>query len=285
MNKEDPLVTTDWLAARLDAPDLRILDASWFLPGDPRNARALYEAARIPGALYFDIDEIADTDSPLPHMLPRPEKFASRMRALGVGDGARVIVYDRVGVFSAARVWWTFRVMGHDDVAVLDGGLPAWEAAARPLETDPPGPRTARHFSARYRSDLVRDLTDMRKIVDDRTALILDARPPGRFHGAEPEPRPGLQPGHMPGARNAPMSALQNPDGTMKSVQELEAYFATHAVGSAGAVVCTCGSGVSAAVVALALARIGRWDAAVYDGSWAEWGACEGAAIASGALA
>lgn len=281
MRDDDPLVTADWLAARLDAPDIRILDASWFMPGDPRDARALYAAGRIPGAIYFDIDEIADTSSSLPHMLPSPEKFASRMRALGVGDGARVVAYDRTGVFSAARVWWMFRVMGHDDVAVLDGGLPAWESANLPIETELPSPRTVRHFSARYRADLVRNLPDMRDIVRDGAARVLDARPAGRFLGSAPEPRPGLKQGHMPGALNAPMPALLTPDGRMKGADELRAYFDALGAVEANAIVCTCGSGVSAAVIALALARIGRWDTAIYDGSWAEWGAHDDTAIVS----
>ncbi|NWG54583.1 MAG: 3-mercaptopyruvate sulfurtransferase [Hydrogenophilaceae bacterium] len=277
----DPLVTPAWLAERLGAPDIRIVDATWFLPGDGRDPRAEHAEKRIPGAVFFDIDEIADTASPLPHMLPAPEKFASRVRKLGIGDGARVVVYDAHGLFSAARVWWTFRVMGHADVVVLDGGLPAWEAAGLPLEDGPPQPRAERHFTARYRADLVRDLADMRKTVETGRALVLDARPAARFAGDAPEPRPGLKSGHMPGAHNIPASALVR-DGVMKSRAELEALFADAGVTAKTRVVCTCGSGITAAVIALALARIGRWDAPVYDGSWAEWGALDDTPIVTG---
>lgn len=270
---DDPLVSTRWLAERLDAPDLRILDATWFLPNDPRNARALYEARRIPGAIFFDIDEIADTSSSLPHMLPAPEKFASRMRKLGIGDGARIVVYDSIGLFSAARVWWTFRAMGHEDIVVLDGGFPAWEAAGWPVDTEPPTPRAERHFTARFRADLVRDLTDMRYAIQKGRPLILDARPNGRFRGVDPEPRPGLKSGHMPGAVNVTPGALVGENGLMRSREELERIFADAGVSPKTPVVCTCGSGVTASIIALALARIGRWDAPVYDGAWAEWGA------------
>ncbi|NDC59508.1 MAG: sulfurtransferase, partial [Alphaproteobacteria bacterium] len=204
----DPMITVEALAARLGAPDLRILDASWVLPGVERDPKSEFFARRIPGAQFFDIDEIADTASPLPHMAPSPEKFASRMRKMGVGDGSTVVVYDSAGVFSAARVWWTFRLMGHEDVFVLDGGLPAWIAAALEVEDGQPMPRQERHFTPRLRSDLVRSMPDMRRLTDAGTAAILDARPPGRFAGVDPEPRAGLRGGHMPGARNVPVSAV-----------------------------------------------------------------------------
>ncbi|MES1199658.1 MAG: 3-mercaptopyruvate sulfurtransferase [Pseudomonadota bacterium] len=278
----DPLVTIQWLAERLEAPDIRAIDATWFMPSDPRNARALYEERRIPGAVFFDIDDIADKDTDLPHMLPSPEKFASRMRKLGVGDGARIVIYDGQGIFSAARVWWTLRVMGHEDVSVLDGGFPAWEKAGYPIDTGPALTPSERHFTARYRADLVRDLKDMRWAVETGRQLILDARPRPRFEGAAPEPRAGLRSGHMPGAHSMPTSELIA-DGFMKSRDDLQKVFAEQGVVGRSPVVCTCGSGVTAAVIALALARIGRWDAPVYDGAWAEWGAQDDTPVATGA--
>ncbi|MGE0045837.1 MAG: 3-mercaptopyruvate sulfurtransferase [Hyphomonadaceae bacterium] len=278
----DPLVSPRWLAERLEAPDIRVVDATWFLPNDPRNARALFEERRIPGAVFFDIDEIADKGSDLPHMLPSPEKFASRMRKLGIGDGARVVVYDSSGLFSAARVWWTFRVMGHEDVVVLDGGFPAWEAEGFPIDREPPEPRPERHFTARFRADLVRDLGDMRYAIEKGRPLILDARPSTRFSGAEEEPRQGVRSGHMPGAMNVPVAAVTE-NGKMRQREALEKVFADSGVSAKTQVVCTCGSGVTAAIIALALARIGRWDAPVYDGAWAEWGSQADTPIATGA--
>lgn len=276
----DPLVSCAWLAERLDAPDIRIIDASWFLPGDARDAKALYAERRIPGAVFFDIDDISDTDSDLPHMLPAPAKFASRMRKLGIGDGARIVVYDAQGIFSAARVWWAFRVMGHEDVVVLDGGFPAWEAGEYPIETGAPQSRQERHFTARFRADLVRDLADVRRAVESGD-LILDARPAPRFRGEAAEPRAGLKSGHMPGALSVPSGSLTN-NGFMRAPEELRALFADAGV-DARAPVCSCGSGITAAIIALALARLGRWDAAVYDGSWAEWGSRDDTPVVTGA--
>jgi thiosulfate/3-mercaptopyruvate sulfurtransferase len=267
------LTETDELARELDAPDLVIIDASWHMPSEGRDARAEYLEEHIPGAIFFDIDEIADTKSSLPHMLPPPEKFSSRMRSMGVGDGARVVIYDQRGLFSAARVWWTFRVMGVEDVSVLNGGLPKWKREGRPIESGEPPHRTARHFTARRNLDLVRDVSDVKKIVKDKSAEIVDARAPERFAGTAPEPRQGLRSGHIPGARNVPFSRLINKDGTLKSPHELERVFGEAGVDLGKPIVASCGSGITASVVALALAEIGHRRAAVYDGSWSEWGA------------
>jgi thiosulfate/3-mercaptopyruvate sulfurtransferase len=282
-SKDDPVVSCAWLGERLGAPDLRVIDATWFLPGDARDAHALYGERRIPGAVFFDIDDIADPETSLPHMLPSPALFSSRMRKQGVGDGARLVVYDNHGLFSAARVWWTFRVMGHEDVVVLDGGFPAWEAGGFPIEDGPPPARAERHFTARRRADLVRDAADMRRVIESGAAAILDARPAPRFLGEADEPRPGLARGHMPGARNVPSSALVTTAGMLRTREELETIFTNAGADLRGPVICTCGSGVTAAIIALALARLGRWDAALYDGAWAEWGALPDAPIAKGA--
>jgi thiosulfate/3-mercaptopyruvate sulfurtransferase len=269
----DPIVDAAWLKAHIDAPDIRIVDATWIMPGDPRDARLMHAEQRIPGAVFFDLDDISDTTSALPHMLPSAEKFASRMRKLGIGDGARIVIYDAHGIFSAARVWWMFRAMGASDVVVLDGGLPAWLAEGGPVEDGPPVKPSERHFTARLRRDLVRDLSEMRALVAKGGAGILDARPAARFSGAEPEPRAGLAQGHMPGATNVPFASLLDADKRMKSAEALAALFAPLPIDARQPPVATCGSGVTAGVVALALARVGRWDVAVYDGSWAEWGA------------
>lgn len=264
-------VTVKWLADHLAAPDVRVLDASWHMPDTGRNARAEYEAGHIPGAMFFDIDDISDTRSPLPHMLPPVEKFVSRIRKLGVGDGHRIIIYDQAGLFSAARVWWMFRVFGHEDVAVLDGGLPAWVAAGYALEDLPPTPRD-RHFTPRIRHHLVRDVTHVSEAIKLRNAQILDARSHGRFKGTEAEPRPGLRSGHIPGAINVHYKSLLNPDGTMKDDAGLKAVFDEAGVDLTQPLITSCGSGVTAAIINLALARLGHQRNALYDGSWAEWG-------------
>lgn len=276
------LTETDALAAELDAPDLVIIDASWHMPGEDRNARAEYLDEHIPGAIFFDIDEIADTKSSLPHMLPSPEKFSSRMRSMGIGDGSRIVVYDSAGLFSAARVWWTFRVMGVEDVTVLNGGLPKWKREGLPLESGEPRLRSTRHFTSRRNADLVRDVSDMKALIKDRSAEIVDARSAERFTGQAPEPRPGLRSGHIPGAHNLPYGKLLNKDGTLKSAPELERLFADAGVDLSKPVVTSCGSGITASVLALALAQLGHRRTSVYDGSWSEWGADQSLPIETG---
>ena len=278
---DDPLVSTAWLAERLDAPDVRIVDASWWLPAEARDAKGEYDAVHIPGAVFFDIDEISDETSDLPHMLPSPAKFTSRVRKMGLGDGARIVVYDASGVRSAARVWWTFRVMGHEDVVVLDGGLPKWIAEGRPVTDREPLMRE-RHFTARLMSDLVRDARQVGQVLSSKREQIVDARPAARFSGAATEPRAGLRSGHMPGALNVPMPDVIAPDGTMKSAAALSKVFADAGVDVSKPIVATCGSGITASVLALALARLGRSRTAVYDGSWTEWGALPDAAVVTG---
>jgi thiosulfate/3-mercaptopyruvate sulfurtransferase len=276
------LTETDELAQELDAPDIVVIDASWHMPGEGKDAWSEYLEEHIPDAIFFDIDEIADTKSTLPHMLPSPEKFSSRMRSMGIGDGSRVVVYDSQGISSAARVWWTFRVMGAEDVTVLNGGLPKWKREGLPLERGEPRARSSRHFTSRRNADLVRDLADMKALLKDHSAEIVDARSADRFTGRAPEHRPGLRSGHMPGAHNLPYGRLMNQDGTLKSAAELEALFLKAGVDLSKPVVTSCGSGITASVLALALAEIGHRRAAVYDGSWAQWGADQSLPIETG---
>ncbi len=278
----DPLVTTAWLADNLDAPDLKVVDASWYFPQDQRDAQAEYAAAHSPGAVFFDIDDIADDTTDLPHMLPDAVKFSARVRRLGLGDGSRIVVYDQLGLRSAARVWWTFRVMGHQDVFVLDGGLPKWIAEGRRVEDIPPPPRE-RHFTARFDGGLVRGVDQVRKAIETGEAQIVDARPAARFSGEAPEPRAGLRGGHMPGAFSVPSSALLAPDGTVLGKDRLEALFTSAGVDLDRPIITSCGSGITAAMLALALARLGRWRAPVYDGSWAEWGGRDDTPVVTGA--
>ena len=270
---DDPttLVSTDWLAARLADPALRVLDASWYLPAQNRDAKAEYAAAHIPGARFFDIDEIADLSVPLPHMAPPVEKFISRLRGIGVGDGHQVVVYDGAGIFSAARVWWTFRLMGLTRVAVLDGGLPKWRAEGHPLTDAPPDLR-APHLTPRMQPQLVKSSEQVLEASRTGAAQIVDARSAARCPGKAPEPRAGLRGGHIPGSRSLPYAEVLNPDGTMKSPDDLRATFANAGVDLSRPVITTCGSGVTAAVLSLALEVLGHRDHALYDGSWSEWG-------------
>lgn len=275
------LVSTLWLADHLNDPDLRILDCSMFLPGTARNARAEYETAHIPGARFFDIDDVSDSRSALPHMAPPPEKFMSRLRAMGVGDGHQVVVYDSLGLFSAARVWWLFRLMGKTDVAVLDGGFPKWQAEVHPVEDMPPVIRD-RHMSATRQNHLIKDVTQVASASKLGDYEIVDARATERFRGDVPEPREGLRTGHIPGARNVPYSSLLNPDGTMKVAGVLHKIFVDAGVDLQKPIITTCGSGVTAAILCLALERMGKTDYALYDGSWTEWGQFPTLNIATG---
>ncbi|WP_374425206.1 3-mercaptopyruvate sulfurtransferase [Paracoccus sp. (in: a-proteobacteria)] len=274
------LVSTDWLAAHLADPDLRVIDATWFLGGD-RDAHAEYRAAHIPGARFWDLDAIVDTRSALPHMAAPTELFVSRVRAMGIGDGHQIVVYDNSPVHSAARVWWNFRLMGHDSVAVLDGGLGKWRAEGRPLDNAPPQIRD-RHFSVRRRPELVRDVTQIAAASKLGDHEIVDARAAERFRGEVAEPRPGLRSGHIPGSKNLPFGLLYAADGTLKPVDELRAAFEAAGVDLSRPVITTCGSGVTAASLFLALERIGRHDHSLYDGSWAEWGSFPDLKIATG---
>ncbi|MFB2594879.1 3-mercaptopyruvate sulfurtransferase [Paracoccus sp. p4-l81] len=281
MNDPKTLVSTDWLADHLADPDLRVIDASWYLPAMGRDARAEYDAAHIPGARFFDIDEISDQRSSLPHMAPPPEKFVSRMRAMGIGDGHQVVIYDGHGLFSAPRVWWTFRLMGKTDVAVLDGGFPKWQAEGRPVEDMPPVLRD-RHITVSRQAGLVKDVTQVAAASKLGDHAIVDARPAARFTGQDDEPRPGLRKGHIPGSRNIPWNSVTNPDGTMKSLEALRAQFQAAGVDLSKPVITSCGSGVSAAILSLALERIGHRNHSLYDGAWAEWGSFTDLKIATG---
>ena len=280
---DDPhtLVSTGWLADRLGDPDLRILDASWHLPTEHRDAAADFAARHIPGACFYDIDAESEPGTALPHMAPSVERFAARMGALGIGDRQQVVVYDSIGIFSAPRVWWTFRLMGLPLVAVLDGGLPKWLAEGREVATFSTVPPLG-HLNAVLRADLVRDAAAVARACHTREAQIVDARAAPRFRGEMPEPRPGLRAGHIPEAVNLPFPHLLTPEGTMKPAGPLREAFGTAGVDLARPVITTCGSGVTAAILSLALERTGHRDHALYDGSWAEWGAREDLPVARG---
>jgi thiosulfate/3-mercaptopyruvate sulfurtransferase len=278
------LVSTGWLVDHLYADDVVVLDASWHLPAAKRFAKSEFLTCRIPGARFFDIDDISDKATALPHMLPPPAVFEAKMSALGISNTSRVVAYDSVGLFSAARCWWMFRVFGHDRVAVLDGGLKKWLAEDRASEIGPPSPvlpdglpeRGRTSFKAAFRQQMVRSIDQL------AGAQVADARSPTRFRGEEPEPRPGVKPGHMPGARNVHYASLLQPDGTMKSESELAAVFRAAGIDGSKPIVTSCGSGVTAAILTLGLEQIGAQSHALYDGSWAEWGA-SGREIVTGA--
>jgi thiosulfate/3-mercaptopyruvate sulfurtransferase len=278
----DALVSTEWLAAHLGAPDLRIVDGTFTLPGVTPTGHELYLARHIPGAVFFDIDDIADEHNPLPHMLPTPEKFSAQMRKLGLGDGHKIVVYDSAGLSSAGRPWWMLRVFGHQDVAILDGGLPKWQAEGRPVTDDIPALRE-RHFTARLNTLLVRDKEQMLGNLTAQREQVIDARSRPRFEGSAKEPRAGLRSGHIPGSLNLPFDELTDRQTrTLRPAEVLAARFAAAGLERGKPVVASCGSGVTACALAFGLHLLGWPDAAVYDGSWSEWGLPGDTPIATG---
>lgn len=277
----NPFVSTEWLAQRLDAPDIVVVDGSWYLPAMNRDPEAEYRAGHIPGAVRFDIETIRDKDSPLPHMMPSAEALASAMRGLGIGDGMKIVVYDGVGLFSAPRVWWMLRVFGARDVAVLDGGFPKWKAEGRLIEEGSAKPRDRRHFTARLDHSAVADFDDIRRTLKSGAAQVVDARSAERFRGEAPEPRAGLPSGHIPGSLNLPWSEILH-EGRLKPDEEVRHAFENAGVDLDRPVVTTCGSGVSAAILSLALETVGRPAKALYDGSWTDWASRDNADVATG---
>lgn len=263
------LVTTQWLQDHLDAPDIVVVDGSYYLPTQKRNAREEYLTAHIPGAVFLDIDSVKDRASSLPHMMPSPEAFSSAMRELGIGDGSTIVVYDGLGLFSAPRVWWMFRTFGVREVYILDGGMPAWKVEGRPIDFGEVR-RTPRHFTPRFNRGAVADVEDVKKALALPDMQVVDARSKERFEGTGPEPRPGLPSGHMPGALNLPWERLLQ-DGKLVPPEAIEKVFSQAGIDVGRPIVTTCGSGVSAAILWFALEAIGKEPKALYDGSWTEW--------------
>lgn len=268
----DPLVSTEWLANEIGADDLRVLDASNHLPDAGRDARAEYDAGHIPGAAFLDLASLVDTNSPVPSALPRPEQFAARMQALGVGDGSRIVIYDDSEVKTAARAWFMLTMFGARNVAILDGGLAKWKAEGRPLDTGEPASRQ-RHFTARPDDAKVRGKAQVLANIDSRAEQLVDAREAGRFTGEVPDFRPGIQSGHIPGSHSLPFTELYNDDGTFKHAASLRAAFEDAGIDLSRPVVTTCGGGVTAAALSFAMHLLGKDDTALYDGSWSEWAA------------
>jgi thiosulfate/3-mercaptopyruvate sulfurtransferase len=266
------LVSTDWLGQHLTDPNVIVLDGSYYLANHKRDAGAEFLAGHIPGAQRFDIDAISDKSNPLPHMLPAPEQFAAQVGALGVGDGMTVVLYDGIGLYGAARVWWTFRAFGSENVRVLDGGMPKWKAENRPLETGPPKPRAPRTFTPKFNRNMVASIDDVQRVLLDKTAQVVDARAADRFRGEAPEPRAGLRGGHMPGSFNVPFGEVLK-DGRLKSHDDIAAAFKGAGVDLDNPVVTSCGSGVTASILTFAIEALGKQPGRVYDGSWSEWGA------------